>query len=146
VCFIKKDKQMVALDIPTGEVKWSRKLSTNITNMIPEWDHLYFVENKWEGLYLWALDAQDGSTKWATLVSAQSKANLSLKVTQRHIIALANRYSRGYTSTVVILDRFSGQKVKEQDSFETGGTYTEMCISGGLLWLVKNNTIWAYGE
>ena len=147
VALMRENGQMVALDMVTGELKWRRQFSDSIYRIIPTWEYLYFIEKKLGGIYLCALDAHDGSSKWITLLE-KTPVSAEVILTRQYIVVSLNRYSRGYHSSILVLDKATGDKLKNYPvhSGIRGHTYTQARVCGEKLWLVKDNMIWVLGK
>lgn len=153
--FVCKNNQLVMLDIQSGDMKWSWQVPANSMpyRLVPDWETLYFLADKEEGrqekIHLWALDVQNGALRWAAPISQErSRVNISHLLTQRYLVLTVNRWAMGWQSTVMVYDKFSGEKVKQYEvrGGDRGRTTTEVCVRGGHLWLVKDNACWALGE
>ena len=147
ICFLKQ-KTLVALEVSTGEVKWKYSPPANsIYKLIPEQNILIYLGKGNDYKYINCIDVKNGKQKWILNVMAR-KSSGDIIVTKKYIVVLINNYTRGYKSTVKILDKSKGSEVKTfyVKRGVRGHGYGQMAISGNNLWIVKDNTIWVLGK
>ena len=131
VALMRENGQMVALDMVTGELKWRRQFSDSIYRIIPTWEYLYFIEKKIRR-YLFM---RARCPRWQQQMdnpAGKDPGQRRSHLDRQYIVVSLNRYSRGYHSSILVLDKATGDKLKNYPvhSGIRGHTYTQARVCG----------------
>jgi len=109
-------EQLVAIDVETGQPKWTVQLATNVEHANnPDYllyanDTTALVHRTWTNV-IDAIDTTDGSTRWTIDVQSESKHRMEVTSDSKTIYLATGRRNESGTASMQALDTESGTVV-----------------------------------